>query len=958
MSQANGIDRAAVSAAARDASALQVNRDPRLRSAVRAPVADPFSEIGTTGLRQFGGFVLEEWLNQLAGRRAAWVYREMLDNSSVVGSIMFAIEMLARQAEWRVEGSDEEVKPGLLATDFVHQCMHDMSHTWGDFVSEALSMLPYGWAWHEEVFKKRAGEQPDLLPPPEGIPATQEDDSPASSKYDDGLIGWRKLPIRAQETLMRWEFRGYSGLVSMEQIDWHGGMHMIPIEKSLLFRTKAARGNPEGRSILRNAYEAWFYMKNVQSIEAIGIERDLAGLPELTPPDDLDIFASQNEEILKRAQEIVQSVRRDENEGIVLPAKWKFRLVSAAGARQIDTDEVVRRYRQEIASSVLADFILVGLDNLGSYAMVDVKAELFGLAVDAVLDMICEVINRYAIPRLFRLNGFRTTSTPRINHSSAGRIDLQKVGEFLYKLAGAGAPIPWSQELIEQLFGEAGLPANFPGETTQEVHKAEDADGSRTADIGSCARCGDDHTGLRFALLGRPVSQADGSAFTHWAPCPNTGQPIMMEGSSSRPLSKAEQSSGAMVALYPSWDAAAQLAQVGGEPREDLHVTLAYLGDAAGVGDAAHLAELVAGWAAACAPLAGEVSGVGHFTAGPEPVTYASVDAPGLSRAREHLLGVLKHGGFDVSQEHGFTPHITLAYDDRDARVENVPLRFDHVALVLGDHREVFRLRGVRKAQSPDEDGVVPVARQLAARRPALAQQLEHEIAGALGHLGEQAASAYLSIAQKARRPSLSALVNRVMSQLDIQGWIDGRLRPLLRNAAGRVAGDTQRVLQQELDAEITIAVDDVEKLEGAAGAHLAVSDIEPQVREAIARGAGDGFRPGDNPAATALRIRDMVPPGRFVHAGSNYRSQLIARQETAHMQRLASLAAYSSMPRIESVRVRDGIFGEPRSDDECIDRSGEVIPLEQATALAPELHPQCTVSYDPVVSAAQPTAA
>lgn len=47
------------------------------------------------------------------------------------------------------------------------------------------------------------------------------------------------------------------------------------------------------------------------------------------------------------------------------------------------------------------------------------------------------------------------------------------------------------------------------------------------ADIGACARCGRDHHGLRFRLLDRPME--DGAdAYTHWAPCPTNGQPVVL----------------------------------------------------------------------------------------------------------------------------------------------------------------------------------------------------------------------------------------------------------------------------------------------------------------------------------------------------------------------------------------------------------------------------------------------
>ncbi|WP_155274431.1 hypothetical protein [Piscirickettsia salmonis] len=45
-----------------------------------------------------------------------------------------------------------------------------------------------------------------------------------------------------------------------------------------MFRTTSRKGNPEGRSILRNAYQPWYYKKNLESIESIGIERNLVGL--------------------------------------------------------------------------------------------------------------------------------------------------------------------------------------------------------------------------------------------------------------------------------------------------------------------------------------------------------------------------------------------------------------------------------------------------------------------------------------------------------------------------------------------------------------------------------------------------------------------------------------------------------------------------------------------------------
>jgi 2'-5' RNA ligase len=160
---------------------------------------------------------------------------------------------------------------------------------------------------------------------------------------------------------------------------------------------------------------------------------------------------------------------------------------------------------------------------------------------------------------------------------------------------------------------------------------------------------------------------------------------ISIEGIGSRDLvEKAGNpgSTGAMVALYPTPELATELAIPKGESPGDLHLTLAFLGDA---GDAAARDAALAAvrtWAAACPPLAGEVSGVGHFVSGPDPVTYLSVDLPDLPAQREALVAALETAGQPAAGDHGFTPHMTLAYSKRQPKFDApVPVTFDRATL-------------------------------------------------------------------------------------------------------------------------------------------------------------------------------------------------------------------------------------------------------------------------------------
>src|SRR5688572_30911069 len=49
----------------------------------------------------------------------------------------------------------------------------------------------------------------------------------------------------------------------------------IPIQRALLFRPRYMKGNPEGLSTLRNTYRAWYFKRNIEQLEAQGLEREL-----------------------------------------------------------------------------------------------------------------------------------------------------------------------------------------------------------------------------------------------------------------------------------------------------------------------------------------------------------------------------------------------------------------------------------------------------------------------------------------------------------------------------------------------------------------------------------------------------------------------------------------------------------------------------------------------------------
>ena len=407
-------------------------------------------EMGRIGQRRYSGVFFEEFLPELRGARGAEVYTEMAENDSTIGAILFAFENLMRNCEFTIEPAGNKADD-KKAAEFVQGCMDDMDITWTDTLSEILSFITYGWSYHEIVYKRRMGRKNDSN----------------SSKYDDGLIGWKRLPIRSQETLKEWKYKDHTDeLLGMEQwviTDTDVMQVTIPIEKALHFITRSRKRNPEGRSVLRTAYRNWYFKKRFEEIEGIGVERDLAGFPVLKAPEGMDLWNTEDEEMreaLAIAEKIVTNVRRDSKEGLVLPNGWEFELLSTGSRRQFDTNQIIERENKQIATSVLTDFVLLGHESVGSFALADNKTKMFALAVGTFLDIICEVFNNQAIPRLIDLNGehFKgITDYPYMKHGDIEDANLEKIGAFIQQMVGAGALTP-DDELEDYIRQIANLP--------------------------------------------------------------------------------------------------------------------------------------------------------------------------------------------------------------------------------------------------------------------------------------------------------------------------------------------------------------------------------------------------------------------------------------------------------------------------------------------------------------------
>ncbi len=149
-------------------------------------------------------------------------------------------------------------------------------------------------------------------------------------------------------------------------------------------------------------------------------------------------------------------------------------------------------------------------------------------------------------------------------------------------------------------------------------------------------------------------------------------------------------------------DVAQSIGLTNGEPVNDLHLTLAFLGRRDLVPwETDALKSALELWARERSPLRVRVGELGRFK-GTDPAKgdpiIRTVTAPDLLLAREDLVKMLSAFGFEPRTEHAYVPHVTLAYIPADkafgGMVDPVEVSLDRVALWAGDTRVDVALEG------------------------------------------------------------------------------------------------------------------------------------------------------------------------------------------------------------------------------------------------------------------------
>jgi SPP1 gp7 family putative phage head morphogenesis protein len=399
---------------------------PNTPAAARVKDESPMALIakGSSGTEIYSGYFDEEYLSKLQAERGIKVFDEMRRSDGQVKMLLSAVKNPIKSASWEIEAAGEE-ESDYEIRDFIHHILFkDIGNvegtkykTFNEFISEALTMIEYGFSSFEIVHKMVKGDK-------------------AFGDY----LGIADFGFRHQRSILEWILNDDGSIAAIRQnVNGDLGRDVfISGQHMLIFSIEKEGDNYQGISMLRPCYGAWFRKNIYRKLQAIGIERCAKGVPIGTVSADAKGQANYAAQ-LSDFQYLIDQLSAHEKNGIVLGAGFdlkELKMTHDAEAVQkvIDSENI------EMSKAFLANFMELGLSgNSGSFALGSDLSDIFLSGIEYIAEMICEKINNQVIPPLVRAKYGDQDAYPKLRVSGINDKAGKELSEIIVALSGAKA---------------------------------------------------------------------------------------------------------------------------------------------------------------------------------------------------------------------------------------------------------------------------------------------------------------------------------------------------------------------------------------------------------------------------------------------------------------------------------------------------------------------------------------
>lgn len=327
-------------------------------------------------------------------------------------------------------------------------------------------------------------------------------------KRDDGLVGYTDVEVRAQHTIDKWDVMDNGTVRGVWQRSPQTGDELyLPRWKLVYMRDDTLTDSPEGMGWFRHLVEPSERLKEYLTLEKVGFERDLAGVPVGKAPITAlnravkagSLSAQEANDMLDGLKNFVKMEVKKQNTGIVLDsqpfenqssdgvqaastAQWAVELLTSDAGNIQQLGDAIHRISVEMARIIGTEILFIGSDGKGSMALSKDKSNNLFLNVNGTLDEMTETFTRDLIQPLWRLNGFDPALMPHFTHEDIAVRDAEQISITLRNMASAGAVLgpddPAINDLRDMLGISRALPVEFEQDEVDDDNDSEEVDGS------------------------------------------------------------------------------------------------------------------------------------------------------------------------------------------------------------------------------------------------------------------------------------------------------------------------------------------------------------------------------------------------------------------------------------------------------------------------------------------------
>jgi hypothetical protein len=360
---------------------------------------------------------------QLGNRsQARLTYARMSRSDASVRVSLRAAKAPVLGAEFYVDPFSDDEQDLVIQELVEYNLFEGMTTSWLSFLEQALHMFRDGFSAFEPVWELR-----------EWAPRAT---APGSNLKKYTML--RKLAVRPPETVADFEYDDNGGPVGITQnalrSDGTVDVVPIPIEKLCVFTFDKDGGDLQGNSILRSAYEHWYYKDHLYKIDAIQKERHGIGIPDIELQPGFSVADK------KFAHELGKNMRTNEFSYIVRTPQLKVGFAELKG-QLVDALESANHHDMMIMKNIMVQFLNMGVGSSSNRSTSATAMDMFLKAMKYIANIYCEGINLYVIPNLVTYN-FKTDRFPKLQVRNIGEAkDLQQWAAAMANLIGKEAII-------------------------------------------------------------------------------------------------------------------------------------------------------------------------------------------------------------------------------------------------------------------------------------------------------------------------------------------------------------------------------------------------------------------------------------------------------------------------------------------------------------------------------------